>query len=762
MENTTPLYNSTNIKAYIEFLDKYYPNIDINSVLDHAGMTSYEVEDEGHWFDQTQVDRFYEMLVQKSGNKEMALEAGRYAPFSTAGNAIVQLTMGFITPSTAYALMGKLYPRVSRSCTIDTKKTGRSKVEIFVKPKPDVKEKLYQCENRIGIFEAVGKLFTGKNAKIEHPSCLHKGDDSCHYIISWEMPASIEWKRIRNRIAVLNLFVCGSLFFTLPGNTSTIYSLLISALLLLFVIFYPEYLENKEQTSDLKIKGDIAGDFLDRINESYNNMLLIQEIGQATANILDTQKLLDHVMEIFEKRLDFDRGLILLANKDRTLLQYTSGYGYQPEFEEFLKDVSFHLDKPKSRGQFVLAFKNQKSFLVNNLNEIEGVISQKSLDFARAVGVKSFICVPIVYEGKSEGVLAVDNLRSKRQLSQSDLNLLMGIAPEIAVCINNAKSYEKIKESEERFKSVGENSPDIIYTLNADGFITYASPALEKRFKYKTHDVLGKHFLDLAKEKESKKITKLFKRASENKETIKDVTITLLDKDGSEIIFNVSGAPNFDSKGKLTGVVGILKDVSELKRNYDTLQSTLQSMINAMSTIVESRDPYTAGHQKRVSEIACAIAEEMNLPLEMITGIRMASVIHDIGKMYIPAEILSKPGVLSELEFNMMKTHPQVGYDILKNIEFTYPIADIVYQHHERMDGSGYPNGISGDDILLEARIIAVADVVEAMSSHRPYRPAIGIDKALEEITNRKGIAYDSDVVDACLKLFKEEKLKVA
>jgi len=162
MENTTPLYSSTNIKAYIEFLGIYYPNIDINSLLDYAGMTSYEVEDEGHWFNQRQVDRFYEMLVQKSGNKEIALDAGRYAPFSTAASAIVQLTMGFINPATAYALMGKLYPRASRACTIDTKKTGSSKVEIFVKPKPNIDEKPYQCENRTG---SCRQAFYGKKCK---------------------------------------------------------------------------------------------------------------------------------------------------------------------------------------------------------------------------------------------------------------------------------------------------------------------------------------------------------------------------------------------------------------------------------------------------------------------------------------------------------------------------------------------------------------------------------------------------------------------
>lgn len=176
-----------------------------------------------------------------------------------------------------------------------------------------------------------------------------------------------------------------------------------------------------------------------------------------------------------------------------------------------------------------------------------------------------------------------------------------------------------------------------------------------------------------------------------------------------------------------------------------------------MASVVEIKDPYTAGHQKRVTRLASAIAEELGLPKEQIEGIRIAGLIHDIGKVSIPAEILSKPGRITDLEFSVIKTHSQAGYDILKTIEFPWPIAQIVLQHHERLNGSGYPQGLSGEEILLEARILGVADVVEAMASHRPYRPALGIDKALEEITQNRGILYDARVAEACLKLFADK-----
>jgi putative nucleotidyltransferase with HDIG domain len=215
-------------------------------------------------------------------------------------------------------------------------------------------------------------------------------------------------------------------------------------------------------------------------------------------------------------------------------------------------------------------------------------------------------------------------------------------------------------------------------------------------------------------------------------------------------------------------IIFILQDITdhlrmdvELRRTLESLRKAVGTTIQVMISAIEMRDPYTAGHQSRVADVARAIATDMGLSQEKIDGIRMAGTIHDIGKLSIPAEILTKPTKLTNIEYSLIKEHSQSGYEMLKNVESPWPLAEIAYQHHERMNGTGYPRNMKGDEILLEARILAVADVVEAMASHRPYRASLGIEAALEEIEKNKGVLYDDAVVNACLKLFREKGYKL-
>jgi putative nucleotidyltransferase with HDIG domain len=238
-------------------------------------------------------------------------------------------------------------------------------------------------------------------------------------------------------------------------------------------------------------------------------------------------------------------------------------------------------------------------------------------------------------------------------------------------------------------------------------------------------------------------------------------------KDGTCFPVEYASTP-IHEKDHLAGTVVTFMDITERKHAEEALHQLLKKLrrnlmgtIQAMSSMVERRDPYTAGHEKRVSVLSRAIAHELGLPTDVIENIRIAASIHDIGKISVPAEILSKPGRLSDMEMKLIQMHSQTGYDILKDVDLPFPIAKIVLQHHERLNGSGYPQGVKIGEILFESRIVSVADVVEAMASHRPYRPALGIDTAFEEIEKNKGIFYDAVVVDACVRLFREKGFKL-
>ncbi len=269
--------------------------------------------------------------------------------------------------------------------------------------------------------------------------------------------------------------------------------------------------------------------------------------------------------------------------------------------------------------------------------------------------------------------------------------------------------------------------------------------------------------MDYVHPKDYVRVEAALKKAVKNR-TIKRLEYRYRNTAGDYLWLESTGNALLDKSGHFVGAVLGTRNITErkqaedkLKQSIEKLKGVVEGVIQAMSLTVEIRDPYTAGHQKRVAMLASAMAREMNIPEDKLEGIRLAAAIHDIGKIYVPAEFLSKPGEMSALELNMIQMHPQVGYEILKEIDFPWPIADIILQHHERMDRSGYPFGLGGDEILLEAKILAVADVVEAMASHRPYRPALGVGKALDEIKKNSGKLYDPRAVEACLKVFYEQ-----
>ena len=491
MNDSSPLYNSRIIKTFLEYLRKFYPNLDVDFVLEYAKMTRYEVEDPAHWFSQSQADRFYEALVEKTGNPNIARDAGRYTTSYKGMGPIKQYTLGLMSLTSVYLLMGKVYPIMSRGATIRVKKIASNKVEIISTPKSGVNEKPYQCENRLGVFESLAMLFTDRLAHVEHPSCFHKGDKFCSYIISWEKTTSLIWKRIRNYAFLIGIVLCTVLFFALPFNVWAIFVFLCS-LTTMGLALVSENIEKKALIKTVETQGNVAQDLLDEMNIRHNNALLIQEIGKATSSIINVDQLINTVTSIMKEHIDFDRGLIMLANSDKSRLIYSAGYGYSNGIDDLLKQTEFHLDKPDSKGTFVEAFRDQKNILINDITEIEKKLSKRSLTFAKKMGVQALICVPIIFEKESLGILAVDNVRSKRPLTKSDMNFIMGIASQTAVGIINAMSFQRIQESEKKYRELVENANSIIMRRDIEGRITFFNEFAQNFFGYSENEILGK------------------------------------------------------------------------------------------------------------------------------------------------------------------------------------------------------------------------------------------------------------------------------
>jgi PAS domain S-box-containing protein/putative nucleotidyltransferase with HDIG domain len=322
------------------------------------------------------------------------------------------------------------------------------------------------------------------------------------------------------------------------------------------------------------------------------------------------------------------------------------------------------------------------------------------------------------------------------------------------------RAEEALRQSEEKYRTLFEDSRDAVYITTRAGDFVDVNDSFLALFGLTGDELAHMKARDLYAQPEDRGG---FQAEIEDHGAVRDYELRLKKRDGTIIDALLSTTLWRSDDGATLGYQGIIHDITErkraqeeLQRSYVALRTALGGTVKALAALGEIRDPYTAGHQQRVSWLACAIAEEMGLPEERIQGIRWAGLVHDIGKIQVPAEILSKPTKLTDIEMELIRAHPQNAYDILCTVEFPWPVADIVLEHHERLNGSGYPQRLAQGQILQEARILAVADVVEAMASHRPYRPAHSLDETVEEIADHAGTLYDADVVQAFLALLRD------
>lgn len=632
-----PLYNSKIVDNYLKLIRHKYAYIDVQELLSYAGMEAYQVEDEGHWFTQEQIDLFHERLSQATGVENIAREAGRYSASPDGLGWMSRYVLGLAGPATAFEVISKLAGRLTRSTTFESRRVGPKEIEVIVTPHEGIAEKPYQCENRIGYFEAIVFGFNGRRPKIEHSECVHKGGSSCRYRITWNFSKAAMIRVARMVTAVVSVLglVVASAFIDDPALVGS-FALVMVVLLALSML--KEFFLKRELDvviTSLRLTTERGFEDFERV---YRNALMGKEIGHALSASRDMDAMLGEVMEILSKRGDYDRGMILIADEESRELRFRAGFGYSDSLYGEIRGTSFSLYKPESRGVFVVCYRQRKPFLINDVASIEDDITPHSLEMLRKTGSKSFICCPILYEERCLGVLAVDNYRSKRPLLESDINLLMGIAPEIGLTLNG------VRISEER-------------------------------------------------------------------------------------------------------------------------EGQFRSILSTLAASIDARDALTAGHSERVTEYAVAICREMRLPSEQTEVIRVAAQLHDYGKIGIKDSILKKSGPLSGKEREEIKTHVIKTQDILSRINFTGAFQQVPFiagSHHERLDGTGYPRGLKGEEIPLGARILAVADFFEAISARRHYHEPQPYETAIEMLKAESGHHLDQAAVKALVAVLERRRLEVA
>ena len=642
-----PLYNSRIINPFILLIKHKYSYVNISELLDYADMKEYEVADQAHWFKQHQVDRFYEKLVQVTGNTNIAREAGRYAASPDVLGAMRQYILGLVDAASTFQIINKTTANFTRSSTYESRTVSSNMVEIVVTPIEPGLEKQFQCENRIGFFEAIVLIFNHKITDlqyfpsvsclptIQHPECIFRGGKVCRYLITWEKTLHLSLKKMRN-LAAFFLGVFNLTLLALSQWTTVGACLPASLSIFLLLALATEMSEKSALKTSLFNTKESVDNLLDQINLNYNNSMLTNEIGQRLGSYNRIEEMLPDVARIMENRLDYDRGAILLASQDGTRLELRASFGYSSQALHCLGLLSFRLDeKDGPKDVYLDSFREQRPFLVNDLEHAENTLGPRSLACARTTGTRAFICCPIVWEHTSLGVLAVENVKTKRPLVESDISLIMGTASVIGISVRNCELIGALEQAKEELElRVEKRTEDL---------------ELSRKKLQLQHEELERTYYEL-EEETAQRLRTLEELSEKERMLLQQSRLAAL----GEMISNIAHQwrQPLNELGLIVQELPMMYDQGNFSREYlkQSVAKFMTVLNHTSKTIDDFRNFFKPDKEMVRFDILAVIQQTLSLISESFKHLQIEITVHSTGKQVI----YGHPNEFSQVILNIL------------------------------------------------------------------------------------------------------------
>ena len=619
----SPIYNIRLLRIYIDFIERNYPNVNIDKILEYSGISRLQLNDYGYWYNQNQANRFQKIVIAETGNNKIAKEAARQLMQSQ--NLFAQYLMGFKTPGAVALGIGKIYPKGSIGAKASAKKIGKNIYEITVKTEPGVNEQYFQCQNRIGILEGIFHFFTQEYPEIHHPECIHHGEKTCRYIIKIKKPSKLfKWIRLRIHLSIFSTISALIVYYVFPFQYFLLFSLLL--IFILFIVFhYADLLEKEKLRDKIENLSIIAEEHWHELNISYRTTKLMKEVGSITSFIQNKKEIASSVLQLMVERLDYWRSVILLNDVHIGKLLYADSRGFL-EKEIFIIVKSLICYVKYLNGVLQKVLEKQEPILIEDINRSHDLFTPDDLDVFQKLKMQSMICVPIVHEGESLGVIIVDSVKSQREFREGDINLLMAVASQTALSIANARSYKKLQESEKKHRTLVETIRDIVYTIDLEGRFTYISPMVTMITGYEDKELLGRKFTEIVTPSHKNIVWQKFSEGLQSRK-ISTYEIEILTKNKKSVPIEFNAAPLTNNKGEHIGRIGVARDIT---RRYDEKAKRQEMEMRAL----------TQDKLASLGEIATGVAHEINQPLSYIKII-LESTLSDIAMEKLDKEELS-------------------------------------------------------------------------------------------------------------------------